>query len=278
MIIAHFAAGDVQYEKKRLPVVPYKLGIIMQDLRPSELEAAEQQPTGQVVQAREANDTPKPFGNTKGSPILVVDDWYHYMRKLMSQKAWEWWGVWPSMLMKNRDDDHWANPETYPGKLPHFECILLPCNFVASDKKTNQFSRIISRSSVNVPPLDPAKNNWFYEPWMFSKATMHTVSGNVQLVGNGFHVYTPIIRQAPEIWIETSFVEWFPALPMTVTYQGKAHVITGYCLQGASVYGHAENEDIPLRLATKPGECLHPCPEWILRELPVPPEVRPEWA
>ena len=65
---------------------------------------------------------------------------------------------------------------------------------------------------------------------------------------------------------------------MDVTYQGKAHTITGYCLQGASVYGHAADMDIPLRLARVPGELLHPCPEWKLNEKPVPPEVRPEWV
>ncbi len=275
MITVHFAAGDVQYEKKRLPVVPYKLGIILQDMRPEELALAALQPTSQVVQAREANDNPKPVGNTKGSPMLVSDDWYYYMKKLMTQKAWEWWGVWPNMLMINRESKWWDETSN---EMPKFECILLPCNFIASDKTTNQYSRIIARSSVNMPPLDPAKNNWFSEPWMFSKATMHAVTGNVQLVGTGFHVYTPIMKQAAELWIETSFVEWFPSLPMDVTYQGRSHTITGYCLQGASVYGHAEEMDIPLRMATKPGELLHPCPEWILRELPVPPEVRPEWT
>ena len=275
--ISVFSNGNIKRGRGRLTPVPHKLGIIKQDLRPEELEAAEQQPTGQVVQAREANDVPKQFGNTKGSPILVVDGWYHYMKKLMTQKAWEWWGVWPNMLMKNRYDDHWANPETFPGKLPHFECILLPCNFVASDKSTYQYSRIISRSSTNVPQLDPEKNNWFYEPWMFSKATMHTVSGNVQLVGNGFHVYTPIIKQAAELWIETSFVEWFPSLPRDVTYEGKKIRITGYALLGASVYGVSEDMDIPLRLARVPGECIHPCPDWSLQEKPVPVEVRAEW-
>ena len=278
MIIAHFHSGDVQYEKKRLPVVPYKLGIVKEDLRKDMAETG----TENTVQVRKAHDNPKPIETVKGDTIVVSDAWYYYMRKLMTEKAWEWWGVLGFLLMKNRTDDHWAQPEKYPNALPRFECIVLPLNFIASDKVTGDYSRIIARDSRNfkTSTLDPKIDNWFYRPWQFSKATTHKTltGGGINLVGSGFHVYTPIIREEPELWVRTDFVEWFPSLPMDVTYQGRKYNITGYCLQGASVYGHAEEMDIPLRLVRKPGELEHPCPEWTLHELPVPPEVRPEWT
>ena len=273
MIIAHFAAGDVQYEKKRLPVVPHTIGIIRQDLRDSEIGA--DTGTSITVQARKLNDTPKIA--PKGDVIVVSDAWYLYMKKLMTQKAWEWWGVWPRMLMINRESKWYDETST---EMPKFECIVLPNNFIAADSFVNGFARIVARDSKNFPALslDPKADNWFYRPWEFHKATAHDDAGNIWLVGQSFHVYTPVIREEPEIFIQADFVEWFPSLPMTVTYQGRSHVITGYCLQGASVYGHAENEDIPLRLVRKPGELLHPCPEWKLNEKPVPVEMRPEWV
>ena len=274
MIKAHYPSGDVVYEAKRLPVVPHLyIGIIREDLRPDQQTDTG---TSNTVQARKLNDTPK-IGS-KGDVIVVSDAWYLYMKKLMSQKAWEWWGVWPCMLMINRESKWYDETST---EMPKFECIGLPLNFIASNKMVNGFASIVSRDSrhFDTSKLDPAKDNWYFRPWEYHKATTHNTlsGGDISIVGSGFHVYHPVIREEPEIWIQSDFVEWFPALPMDVTYQGRTHTITGYCLQGASVYGHAAEMDIPLRLARVPGELIHPCPEWRLIEQPVPPEIRQEW-
>lgn len=270
MITAHFETGDVQYQAKRLPVVPYTIGIIKQDLE----ELAD---TGMsiTVQARKMNDSPK-IGS-KGDVMVVSDAWYLYMQKLMTNPAWIWWGVAPSMLMINRLSK-WSDDDST--EMPKFECIALPNNFVAADAFVNGFAHIVARESRTFPALslNPAVDNWFHRPWQFWKCTAHSDEGKVFLVGNQLHVYSPVIREERDLYIQSNFVEWFPKLPMDVTYQGKQHTITGYCLQGASVYGHAEEMDIPLRLARKPGELLHPCPEWRISEVPVPPEVRPEWV
>lgn len=265
----HFGDVTVEYQLYRLPVIPHRIGIIKQDLE----ELAD---TGMsiTVQARKLNDTPK-IG-PKGDTYIVSDAWVNYMRKLMTQKAWDWWIVAEYMLMINRPSK-WGGGK--PTQMPAFECIALPCNFIASDAQTATHARVVSRDSQNfdTSQLDSRKDNWFYAPHQFWKATAHNDNGEVFLVGASLHVYTPVIREEPEQWIERGFVEWFPTLPMTVTYQGKQHTITGYALKGASVYGHAEEMDIPLRLARTAGELIHPCPEWRLIEKPVPPEVRPEW-
>lgn len=266
---AHFGEQVIEYAVKRLPVVPYKLGIIKQDLE----ELAD---TGMTitVQARKMNDTPK-IG-PKGDTMVIGDAWYLYMKKLMTDPAWTWWGVSPRMLMINRESK-WYD-EAYTEE-PRFECIALPCNFIAADSFVGSFAHVVARDSRNFKALqlNPNVDNWFYRPWQFWKCTAHNDGGDVFLVGAGLHVYSPVIREEPDLYIQRDFVEWFPSLPMDVTYQGKKHTITGYCLQGASVYGHAEEMDIPLRLARIPGENLHPCPEWRLIEKPVPPEVRADW-
>ncbi len=259
--------------RKRLPVVPYILGIVREELKEIGVPVG----TTNVVQARKMNDSPKIA--PKGDTIVVSDSWYLYMRKLMTQKAWEWWGVTPRFLMINRDSK-WSNPDII--EMPKFECIALPLNFIAAYNFVNGFARVVARNSqnFNTNTLDPKVDNWFYRPWQFSKASVHNAAtgGNIGLVGDGLHVYTPIIKEEPDIYIQRDFVEWFPPLPMSVTYQGKQYTITGYCLLGASVYGHADEMDIPLRLARVPGELIHPCPEWMLKEKPVPVEVRAEWS
>lgn len=269
MITAQFRTGAETYAPQRLPVVPYKLGIIKQDFDFTD--------TGMTitVQARKMNDTPK-IGS-KGDVMVVSDKWYGYMKKLMTQKAWEWWGVIPFYLMINRHSK-WS--EAGNTEMPKFECIALPNNFITADYFVNGFAHVIARDSrnFNTDVLNPEVDNWFYKPWQFWKCTAHNDNGEVFLVGASLHVYSPVIREEADIYIQENFVEWFPPLPMNVTYQGNTHMITGYCLKGASVYGHAETMDIPLRLARVPGELLHPCPEWILRELPVPVEVRKEWV
>jgi len=270
-IYANFDEGTVCYDQKRMPVVEHTLGIIKQDL----LEIGADTGTSITVQARKMNDTPKIA--PKGDVMVVSDAWYLYMRKLMTDAAWHWWGITPRMLMINRESKWFDEAST---EMPKFECIALPCNFIATDYFINDFAHVLSRDSqhFDVSKLDPQKDNWYYYPWLFWKATAHNDNGDVWLVGKSLHVYTPVIREEPDVYIQKNFVEWFPPLPMNVTYQGHVYRITGYCVQGASVYGHADAFDVPLRLARAPGECIHPCPEWSLKEKPVPPEVRPEWV
>lgn len=261
MIVASFGDKQAEYEIVRLPVIPYKLGIILQDYDESAYTG-----TSWTVQARKMNDTPKIA--PKGATYQVSDKWVLYMKKLMTYRAWFWWIAAEYMLMINRRSK-WGTGK--PDEMPRFECIALPNNFIASDSETALFARVVGRDSrfFNTDTLNPERDNWYHNPHQFWKATMHK-EGQVRLVGQADHVYTPVIRQLSEQWIQKNFVEWFPKLPMNVTYNGKTHTITGYCLLGASVYGHAEHEDIPLRLARVPGELIHPCPEWRLSEKPVP--------
>lgn len=268
-MIASFFDKQAEYTRVRLPVIPHRIGIILQDL-----DESADTGTSWTVQARKLNDTPKIA--PKGATYQVSDKWVLYMKKLMTPRAWFWWIAAEFMLMINRRSK-WGTGK--PDEMPRFECIALPCNFIASDAETAFFARVVGRDSryFNTDTLDPKKDNWYFAPHQFWKATMHK-DGYVRLVGQSDHVYTPVIRQLPEQWIQKDFVEWFPKLPMIVTWKGKPYLITGYSLLGASVYGHAEHEDIPLRLARTPGELIHPCPEWRLNEKPVPPEVRKEWV
>jgi hypothetical protein len=257
----------------RLPVVPYQLAIITQNWESSAWDT-----DSQVVQACPLMDYPK--GTLKGHTYLVSDDWVLYMRGLLGERAWKWWIQTDvrNYLMINRGSKWNFDGNTDE---PAFEDIALPNNFVALVAFTDTHSRIVNRHSLNfeVGSLDPAKDNWFYKPYQFWMATTQRMKPphEVGRIGDGtYFVYTPVIGQK-EQWIQNSRVEMFPPLPFDVTYNGKIYTITGYALLGASVYGHAENEDIPLRLVRKLGEWIEPCPEWHLQTRPVPPDSRNEW-
>jgi hypothetical protein len=265
-----------KFQKKsisRLPVVPYTLGIITQNWETSAWDK-----DSQVVQACPLMDYPS--GTLKGHTYLVSDAWVLYGKKIMTERAWKWWIQTDvrNYLMINRGSK-WNNDGNTDE--PAFEDICLPNNFIAMDSFTTTHARIVGRHSLNfnVGILDPKKDNWFYRPWQFMMATTqknkppHEVG---RIADGSYFVYTPVMGSRDQ-WIQNSRVEFFPKLPMNVTYENKTYTITGYCLKGASVYGHAEETDVPLRLVRYIGEWSEPCPEWHLSTRPVPPEVRPEW-
>ncbi len=259
--------------KPRLPVIHYDLGIMTQLWQSSAWDDR-----SQVVQAGPLMDYPK--GKLKGHTYLVSDAWVLYMKRLLAERAWKWWIVTDGVnfLMINRDSKWNGDGNTDE---PAFEDIFLPNNFVAMDKYTSTHSRIVNKHSLHfdVSSLDPDKDNWYYKPTEYWMATVQKTKPphEVGRVADGsYFVYTPVIGQR-EQWIQKSRVEMFPKLPMDVTYEGKTYTITGYALLGASVYGHAAEMDVPLRLVRFIGELIHPCPEWKLSTRPVPPEVKPKW-
>lgn len=259
--------------KSRLPVIPHDLGIMTQLWEPSEWDNR-----SQVVQAGPLMDYPQ--GRLKGHTYVVSDAWVLYMKRLLTERAWKWWIVTDGVnfLMINRDSKWNGDGNTDE---PAFEDIFLPNNFVAMDKHTGTHSRIVNKHSLHfdVSTLDPTRDNWFYKPteyWMATTQKQKPPFEVGRVADGSYFVYTPVIGQR-EQWIQRSRVERFPSLPMDVTYQGRRYTITGYALQGASVYGHAAEMDVPLRLVQHIGELIHPCPEWKLTTRPVPPEVKPEW-
>lgn len=246
-------------DTSRLPVVPYRLAIIKQKV-------------GEVLERTfdpQTNPTMnEPIGMNKGAPVIIPIEWIEWMRNLMDAKAHAWW-IRPDMMMVNRR-------HKYDGLYPpstdecRFENIMLPCNFVAIDQLTPTHARLVSRKTSDNPKLlDPKVNNWMNEPWLFWKGSAHNKEGKIIKVGTELDMFTPAIRSKPELWANRVHLEEFPELPFEVVYEGKAEIITGYCLQGASVYGHALTRDIPLRLARTAGELIHPT-KWMLAEKPVP--------
>lgn len=253
--------NTLQNSLPRLPVVPYKLGIIKQSDKPTQRSFD--------PQTQPLMDNPK--GKNKGHTYVVPLKWIKYMAKLMTPQAWLWWKR-PYAMMVNRR-------HKYDGMDPldsdecRFENIMLPCNFIAFDQMTDTHGRVVGRmNTYDTTKLNPLRNNWFYEPYLFWKASMHSKEGVVRNVGRGLNVYTPVIRQKPEQWALLDYVELFPKLPFDVEYEGEKETVTGYCLLGANVIGHAATRDIPLRLCTKPDELIHPT-TWKLDTEPVIPEI-----
>jgi len=248
-------------------VLPYRLGIVKQRL-PPEVDFFRLFD----VQYTPLQDEPK--GRTKGHTVLVPDAWFVYMKKLMTTVAYDWWRH-PGSLNFNK---HYVNDGTpTPGKdRPYCENITMGCNFIAFDKMTETHGRVVSRSNKFDPRLlDPAKNNWYFEPHLFWKATAHNVQGKVINVGAGLNVYHPAIKNRPEQWlILEPYVELFPRLPLTVTVDGKKITVTGYILRGASVIGRTlEAGDIYLLQARVPGERVFTTPEFRLDTVSVIPPL-----
>jgi hypothetical protein len=250
----------VQTTRPRLPVIPYKLGIIKQRFDMVFARSFD-------VQSGPLMDQPK--GRNKGHTYIVPLPWIEYMQKLMTPQAWSWWKR-PNMLMVNRRhkyDD--LDPPDFDEC--RFENIMLPCNFIAFDYMTPTHGQVVGRMNThNTKMLNPKINNWFYEPYLFWKASIHNEKGVIRNVGAGFDVYTPVIRQLPQQWALLEDIELFPKLPFIVEYEGRWEEVTGYCLLGACVLGHTATRDIPLRLCTKPQEVIHPT-TWHLNTAPVVP-------
>lgn len=248
--------------RPRLPVISYKLGIIKQRFDMPNIRSFD-------VQAGPLMDYPK--GRNKGHTYIVPLAWIEYMKKLMTPQAWSWWKR-PYMLMVNRRHRY---DELDPPDLDEcrFENIMLPCNFIAFDQMTSTHGRVVGRMNTDDPQkLHPKINNWFYQPYLFWKASMHNQEGMVRNVGKNFDVYTPVIRQLPEQWALLQDIELFPELPFAVEYEGRLEEVTGYCLLGANVLGHTETRDIPLRLCTRPRVIIHPT-AWQLYTTPVIPSL-----
>ncbi len=254
--------------KTRLPVITNRLGIVKQDLVTPLYRQWD-------VQAGSLMDNPK--GTGKGHTYIVYWPWFEYAQRIMSKEAYNWWKR-EFMLVFNRNHRWDSSGGAIDSDWPRAENLCYPCNFLSFDKFTPTHARVVGHmNTLDTRILDPLKNNWYYEPHLFSKCTMHNLKGEVRNVGTSYHVYHPVIRGEPEQWAHRDRIEFFPNLPFTVIHKGKPTKVTGYCLRGANVWGHTEQEDIPLRMAHVPGELIHPYPEWKLYEKPVPPEVRPEW-
>ena len=248
-------------------VLPYKIGIVKQRF-PPEVEFFRLFD----VQYTPLQDSPK--GRTKGHTVRVPPGWFDYMRKLLLSRAYNWWRR-PGMLNFNK---HYKNDGTEsPGNdQPVCENITMPCNFIAFDKMTETHGRVVSRNhKFDTRLLDPKKNNWYFEPHLFWKASAHNLQGKVINVGSGFDVYHPAIKQLPEQWlILKPYVELFPSLPLQVTLAGRKLIVTGYILRGASVIGRTEKGDIYLLQARVPGERIFPTPEfWLETTSVIPPAI-----
>jgi hypothetical protein len=204
------------------------------------------------------------------------------MKLQMTQKAWELWGTEPYFYMKNIVDK-WADPEGHAGVEPQFVCQVMSLNFVCAYYFQNEFARLVAMDSRHFDTrlLTKEANNHFTEPWLYHKGSTHTTigGGKVGLVGNEQHMYNPLLydpRDGIGVFIEKGFVEWFPDIPMLVTYNGVQHSIDGYCLEGQEVWGHTDEIDVPLQIFVN-GKLEWPCPEWISHEAFIPPEYRNDW-
>ena len=190
-------------------------------------------------------DAANPKANaTKGTPIAILK-WEQYVKQINSAASAKWL-LKPFMMWINRRDE---------------KCETLTCsgNFVEIiGENASHYQLRAQFNDFDTDLLTPEINNWFNEPTIYFKAQAVGLFGVIYNVGSALDVFVPFLkaRKYPYAWIKKTKVELFPSLPYTLA---DGRVIYGYSLQGASILGVLNTgELIFLRLATKPGEQIHP--------------------
>ncbi len=239
----------------RRRVSPHILAIIKQSYDET---TGETMPNGFDPATGQTQDTPAD-GWSKGHTILIDESWFVYMQKIMTPAAYRLWRNIGGQLFNHEDGNKMEN-------------VSLPNNFIAFDYIGATHARMVCRYSLQAPSaLNPLDDNWFDDPTSFWMSTMVNKFGDVLLMGNGDYVFTPVVKRAPERYIPLSKVELFHTLPFDTVYENVTEHVTGYCLEGTDVWGHAETRDIPLRLVGQDRIARHPCAGWMLETKPVIP-------
>lgn len=223
-------------------------------------------------QTQAAQDNP--IGISKGHTIQFDDSWFSYAKKIMTDSAYSWWSTPFTQVFNRHHRLDGCNPRNNDGDTdePRAENMIMPGNILALDKFTQTHARIICRDSMQAPVnLNPLVDNWKTKPTEWMMSTMVDNNGVVRLVGSGRYVFTPVVKRLAERWCALIHIELFPPLPFDVTYDGSLEHVTGYCIEGTDVWGHAETRDIPLRLVGQDRVPVHPCDGWSLSSKPVIP-------
>ena len=200
-------------------------------------------------------DVNPPTRPNKGDTIPVTTGWQNYLKKIQTASAYKWL-ITPYTLWINRTD---------------FRCECIGAGYgnfieiIGQSLDGNYYQIRSSKYDADLVNYDPAVFNWYNFPQLFGKCTARRKDNTILNVGAGLDVYMPIIKKTPTLWVAAADVELFPKYPIGVS---------GYVLYGASVYGFTGAGDmlLPLRIARKPGELIHPT-EWHLQTGSVIPPV-----
>lgn len=217
--------------------------------------------TGELVPAKlevnytQLSDHVNPTTTLKGDRIEVRAPWFMHMRRIQSERGYNWVTTKHSWWF-NKDDDWTSELITAAGSV----------HIVHGENETHwriQGQRWDRETST----LDPATHNWWERPWEYTKVSAHNMTGQMFRVGRGDDGYAPLLQRKPDLWIAKVHAEKFKAPPFTVTYQEQTHTVVGYILKGASVYGRTSSgETIPLLLARTAGERIFTTLQWSIQE------------
>ena len=187
-----------------------------------------------------------PVNVSKGHTIPVGQNWRSYLPKIQSAASYNM-VVTPNHLWINRDD--WMA-----------ECICAGYGNLVEIKQTvinkaGKFHELNFLSyDFDTTRINPTLFNWKTHPMLFGKETARK-GEKVMNPGAGLDAYFPNIQRSQKAWVRAEHVELFPALP---------DGFMSYAVYGASIYAYDGLTYIPLRLARKPGELIHPYPGWTL--------------
>jgi len=215
-------------------------------------------PAATVVNYTQLSDRDDPRTTIKGATIPVLDTVVNKMRAIQSESAFNW-------MMKPHN--WWINkdyPET--GVRDRVcECITAAGNYL----------RIIGENATHLQIQfqrhdDNPIGTWQTHPHLWHKASAHNQEYQMYRVGNGLDSFAPLIGKTRKLWIAKIHAEEFRRVPFTITHDGRAVTVTGYELEGCSVYGVYDGGRVPLLLRRHEGEnVFHP--EWNFNSLTVIP-------
>jgi len=245
---------DVSIAKQRFyPEIPWTWKI--------DPRTGEKYPVALEVNYTSLSDHVNPNDTLKGDRVLVSSSWFAHMKKIQSEKAYNWVRTKHAWWF-NKDDDWMAELITSAGSVHH---IL--------DENQTHYKIAGLPYDLETGSLDPNKHNWFHLPHLYTKITAHNMMGQMFRVGSGFNCYAPLLKKKPDLWIHKMYAERFTKPPFSVIYQEQQYTIVGYVLQGASVYGRTSTgETIPLLLARFAGERMFTTLQWSINSQTTVPE------
>ena len=187
-----------------------------------------------------------PVNVGKGHTIPVGQNWRSYLPKIQSLAAYNM-VVTPNHLWINRDD--WMAECICAGYGNLIEIRQTVINKAGKFHELKCLSYDFDTTRINLTLF-----NWQTHPTLFGKETARKGT-RIMNPGAGLDAYFPNIKRSPKAWVRAEHVELLPPLP---------DGFINYAVYGASIYAYDGLTYVPLRLARKPGELLHPYPGWKL--------------
>lgn len=228
--------------------------------------------------------------NSGDGSIQYTKAWLQFLRKLQPNDNAAVWITTLAYGLFNRQPNEEKIPILDLDELeekPVAEGISTGGNVVMVLEVKNGGARLEMLTLKGGPP-GTGKVNYQLTPWLISKFTSISTSGEIGNA-NGLDVYFPLIaKNAKGNWVQVKRIEWFPSLPRCVTPKGSLSILSApnglnknvgslgagqtatlleYMPQGSSVWGRIEQGWILLEYLDRAGQPVYTT-DWSMQTRP----------